>query len=144
LNFASSGFSVSGAEFVTYEITYAWDPSDIRSLDDVLLVDSPVAPGLAKIDTTGCKGAKFTPLCGTSTVSLTVFHDGITFVPFASAPIVPPETILGVRNVITLEANGAAADFASFENHIVLPEPAALWLTAPVLAWLGRRRLKRG
>jgi hypothetical protein len=54
LNFASPGFSLAGADFATYDLIFTWDPSDIRSLEDVLFFDSPVAPGFVEIETTGC------------------------------------------------------------------------------------------
>jgi hypothetical protein len=128
LNFSSSAFSVSGADFITFQIRYIFDPADIRSLEDVMRVASPVAPGLAQIDTFGCLGFGYTPGCAGSEVHLVVSHNGITFIPVDQAAISPPQTILGIRNVIDLQANGASADFDSIENAIYLPEPAT-WVT---------------
>jgi hypothetical protein len=146
LNFASDGFSVTGNESVTYELIYTFDPSDIRSLDDVLYVDSPVAPGFVVIDTTACLGASFSPLCPTVLAPpIQVSHDGVTFVAFDSTPIIPPQQVLGVRNVIHLNGGGTgSADFASFENRVeAVPEPGAAWLGGLGLAlvlYLQRRQ----
>ena len=143
LNF-SAAFSVTGSEFETYEIRYIFDPNDIRSLEDVMTANSPVAPGLASVDTFGCLGSGYAPNCPGPEVSLNVFHNGVMFVPVDQAAVVPPQVILGIRNVIDLQANGASADFTSIENAVYLvPEPAT-WITvlagSAILAL--RRRLR--
>ena len=129
LNFSSPMFSVTGSDFGTYEVTYIFDPSDIRSLEDVMTVSSPVFPGVATVDTFGCLGSGYIPNCPGTEVQLTVFHSGTTFDLLDRTAISPPQNILGIRNVIDLKANGASADFDSFENAVYLPEPAT-WITA--------------
>ena len=142
LNF-SANFSVTGSEFETYDIRYIFDPTDIRGLEDIMTAFSPVAPGLAQVDTFGCLGSGYAPTCPGTEVQLTVFHDGNTFVSLDQTPIFPLQNILGIRNVIDLQANGASADFDSIENAIYLPEPAT-WITvlagSAILAL--RRRLR--
>jgi len=131
LTFASTGFSVTGAEFVTYQLGYTIDPHPILSgFDDVLNVDSPVFPGLASITTDLCVGAAFT---GTSCLfpgvadAVQVFHNGIV-AQLVDSTTFAPVALLGVLNTIELQANGASADFASVTNTVsIVPEPAT-WL----------------
>ncbi len=142
LNF-SAAFSVTGSEFETYEVRYIFDPSDIRSLEDVMTAFSPVAPGQAIVDTFGCLGSGYIPNCPGTEVHLTVLHDGITFTPLDQNPIFPLQSILGIRNVIDLQANGASADFTSIENAVYLPEPATwIMVFAGSVVLALRRRLR--
>jgi hypothetical protein len=148
LKFSSSAFSVAGADFATFEVRYIFDPADIRSLEDIMTASSPVAPGLARVDTFGCLGSGYVPSCPGAEVHLIVFHNGISFVDTDQQSIAPPQSILGIRNVINLQANGAFADFDSIENAVYLPEPGS-WATvlaalAAVLVFRRRFQISRG
>jgi hypothetical protein len=141
---SSGGFSVAGDEFATYEIRYVFDPTDIRSLEDVMGVLSPVAPGKATIDTFVCPGGGF-PSCNAEALSIRVFHHGTEFDLRDSVKIDPPQRIVGVRHLIDLQANGASADFESLENAVfVVPEPATWMLMlagSALLSGLSRLRI---
>ena len=148
LSFFSAGFGVSGSEFVTYLLAYTVDPHPILTFSDELLTNTPIAPGIVSITTNLCLTAPFAgAVCPGSTASVTVFHDGVTSQPFDSVafPPVPPVNVLGVRNEISLQANGALADFSSLTNSVgFVPEPGS-WLTAAsalaaILFIRGRRR----
>jgi hypothetical protein len=143
---SSDRFSVTGDEFARYRIDYVFDPTDIRSLEDVMGTLTPVAPGTATVDTFVCKGAPFGPECTTETLQITVFHRGTEFDLQDSTLIDPPQRIVGVRHVIDLQANGASADFRSLENAVfVVPEPATwmLMLGGSALLALRARRRRR-
>jgi hypothetical protein len=144
LSFTSGGFNVVNTGFVSYIITYTEDPSgDIRSMDDVL--DDPVtAPGVGRIDSLGCLGASFSPTCPTSTVSVSVFDDGIApqltkSVNFAGVHI------LGVQDTISLDGHGTGSvSMNGFGGSSFIPEPSTMWLGLPVagLVFARRARLK--
>jgi hypothetical protein len=124
LNFASSGFVVTGAQSVQYLIGYTLDPSDpIQSMDDVMDPPSAVI-GFAKVTTADCLGAAWTagPTCSTgNTVTLNVFDsNGAT--QFTDSKTFAPVFILGVRNTIDLEAMNGSASFDSFGNTSTVPE----------------------
>jgi hypothetical protein len=144
LTFSSTGFSVVGSEFVTYQAGYTADPHPIiHGFDNALVADSPTFPGLVSITTDLCLGAAFT---GTSCLapgvpdSVNVFHNGVTTQLF-DATAFAPLAVLGVLNTIDLQANGANADFDSFTNTTVLvPEPAGALLIASGLLGLGLLR----
>ena len=145
LTFSSSAFDVSGSDHAEYLLAYTWDPGDIRSLEDILNTSTPVFPGLAKITTDACEDAAFSgSICGTTTATVVVSHDGITPHLTDTVFFSPPVGILGIRNDILLEANGASSEFSSFSNQLTLPEPSSLveGLTALALICLGIR-LKR-
>jgi hypothetical protein len=61
---------------------------------------------------------------------------------FDSVSIIPPQTVVGLRNTFTLDANTTgSADFAAFQNQITLiPEPATSLMAAAGLIWLAARR----
>ncbi len=145
LDFTSPDFTVSGSTSTVYLLAYTWDPGDIRSLEDILNANSPVPPGFAQITTVDCRDAAFIgSTCPTSTDTLIVNDDGITLNSPASVSFSPPVGILGIRNTIQLDGNGASSEIGGFENRITLPEPSAalpLLLLAPLL--LRRLRLKR-
>jgi hypothetical protein len=150
LQFSSNGFSVTGNQFVNYLLGYTWDPTaDIRSLDDVL--DNLVTPpGLASLTTHACVGAAFNgPNCSTFLATLTVFDDGVSPRLFDRVSF-PPVAVVGIRNTIDLEANGASASFNAFANDVSLPEPAPALPVAAALMLIGifvfanRRRSSAG
>ena len=126
LNFASDGFVVTGSESVQYLVAYTWDPTDdIQSIDDILDPPFAVPPGFARVTTDACLNAAFSgAVCSTSVVSISVVQDGISpqlfaAVSFSGVPVV------GVRNIIDLQANGGSAGFDSLSNEVaIVPEPA--------------------
>jgi hypothetical protein len=146
---SSAGFSVTGAQSITYLLAYNIDPHPIiRVFEDELFTETPVFPGLASVTTGLCVGAPFggtllLPTCAGTPASVTVFHNGTTsdltdFVSFS------PVADLGVRNTITLAANGASANFTSLANTAqVIPEPATLLLLGSAFVALGSPRRRR-
>jgi hypothetical protein len=137
--FSSTGFHVTGSDFVTYRLAYVADPIDIRGLEDILDVNDqsfsftaaafskPVSPGSVQIDTDGCLGAAFGPTCPFSTVTFSVFDNGITS-RLQNSAFFSSQSIVGIRNTISLNANGAIADFNGFTNGSIVPEPATALL----------------
>jgi hypothetical protein len=120
VQFASTGFLVTGTGFVNYLIGYTWDSIPIRGMGDVL------DPGTVDILTNGCVGAAFVgSSCSGSPVSVDVNLGQLTdFVAFS------PTGILGIRNNISLNANGGTASFDGIESDAyVIPEPASLLLS---------------
>jgi hypothetical protein len=145
LAFASSGFSVTGSGFVTYLLAYSIDPHPILGgFDDFLIADSPTFPGLASITTDLCLGALFIEGCSEpgTPESLRVFHNGITS-QLTDGVTFPPLALIGVRNTIELQANGANADFLGFSNGVTstVPEPGSWLLIGSGL--LGARLFRR-
>jgi hypothetical protein len=143
LNFASGGFSVTGSESVQYLLAYTWDPTDdIQSLDDIMDPPFAVPLGFAKVTTDACLNAAFSgPVCSTSTVSISVFQDGVSPQLFAAVSF-SPVPVLGIRNVIDLEAKGASAGFDSLTNEVaIVPEPSTA-LTGLVMIILLAVRLR--
>ena len=140
LKFSSTDFNVSGSEFVSYLLAYTVDPHPILTFEDVLQLNSPVFPGIASVNTDLCLHAPFAgAVCPTSTANVTVFDNGITSQPVDAVafPPIPPVHILGVRNEILLQANGASSEFSSFTNTVgFVPEPAGWLLAGPALAAL--------
>jgi hypothetical protein len=153
LMFSSGGWSVGAMGKVVYVITYTEDPSgDIRSMDDVL--DDPVVvPGIGRVDTLGCLGAAFSGgICSMSTVSVSVFDDGIAPVKMASTNFAGVH-ILGIQQTVTLASStsgtglgSGSASITDFGGQSFVPEPSTVWLAAAsVLALVLARqtRLKR-
>jgi hypothetical protein len=146
LTFASTGFSVSGTEFATYQVGYTIDPHPILSgFEDVLDVSSPVFPGLVSITTDLCLGSAFT---GTSclfpgvTDAVQVFHNGIA-AQLVDNTTFTPLALVGLLNTIALQANGASADFDRVTNTVsIVPEPTTWLLIGSGL--LCSRLLRRG
>jgi hypothetical protein len=142
LTFSSAGFSVTGTEAITYEVSYNVDPHPILfGFAIEMETFTPVAPGIADIDTQLCIGAPFTPACAGTPAVLNVFHAGTTSDLFDSVAFGSAVADVGVRNAISLTANGASADFDNFSNTLRVPEPAALWLIA--LGVVGRTLARR-
>src|SRR5206468_1368119 len=101
LEFKSTGFSVTGTQFVNYLIGFTWDPTgDMRNASDIL------DPGTSDIITDLCVGVAFAgAVCGGTPLSLHVFQGGgpsqlTDSVDFA------PTGIVGVRNNIALSSSG--------------------------------------
>ena len=146
LDFTSSGFNVSGTGFATYIIRFTEDPDgDIRSLDDVLN-DPVMIPGVGRVDSLGCLNAAFSPTCPTSTVSVSVFDDGIA-PQLKNSITFPGVPVLGVQHTISLDAHGTGSvSINGFTSQSQIPEPSTCWLAVPpvlALILLRKSRLKR-
>jgi len=133
LEFQSSGFSVTGSQFVNYLIAYTWDPTgDMRGASDIL------DPGTSDIVTDLCIGAAFGvgPSCAGTPGSLHVFQGGgpsqLTDTTFFA-----PVAVLGMRNNIALTSNGS---FNSIENDVFIPEPGTVGVVMAGLVGLALRR----
>jgi hypothetical protein len=140
LRFNYGGFTVTGSDLLRFTIEYVWDPSDIRTVEDVLETNSPVFPGEARVDTQVCPGSGFP--CTSQVLRMFVQDNGMIQKHFDSVSIIPPQTVVGLRNTFTLDANTTgSADFAAFQNQITLiPEPATSLMAAAGLIWLAARR----
>jgi hypothetical protein len=148
LNFASTGFAVSGFQAVRYDISYIVDPPPviINGFEDRLETFTPVAPGEVDVLTNVCTSSG---TCPPGTIaSLYVYHDGYSSDPHDAVSF-PLTNYLAVSNLINLQANGATADFSSLSNQVnivpqAVPESASLVFTVSgVLALaMGRRRAR--
>jgi hypothetical protein len=146
LNFASTGFTVTGSGSVQYLIGYTWDPSNpIQSMDDFMDPPSAVL-GFAKVTTVGCLGSAWTagPTCPTSSTATVQVFDNNGVTQFSNSVSFTPVFVLGIRNTVDLQALGGSASFDSFSNEIVLPEPATWGCCAAGLALLAARLRRVG
>ena len=157
LSITSTGFSVTGSQFVTYDIRYNVDPPPdiIIGMDDDLLTNTPVAPGFVNVVADLCIGGRwsvssFTGLriCGEpgTTTSLNVFHNGTPTgtVQLFDGVRFPGVHILGIDNKITLNANGASSQILGLSNStITTPEPATAGLLLAGFALMAFRRSSR-
>jgi hypothetical protein len=141
--FSDSGFSVTGAEEIEYELAYIVDPPPIifRFADDLETL-TPVAPGVVQITTEVC--ATVGVICPPGTiVNVTVFHDGVNF-KLSDSAVFPLSNFLEVVNRITLNANGASADFKALTNtSTFVPEPGTAIVAGAGLAALLAIRSRR-
>jgi hypothetical protein len=147
--FTSSGFSISGTQFVQYRIDYTVDPLPpvIIRFEDDMIAESPVAPGTADITTDLCVNSLFgdvTPCAAGGTfLSLNVFHHGTpTDKKLFDQVMFPGTNLVDVRNTITLAANGATSQIDGFGNVTGLPEPGAYVLAGSGLLALLLRRVR--
>jgi hypothetical protein len=125
LKFTSPKFDVSGSDTAKYLLAYTWDPGDVRGMEDIMDANSPTFPGFASVTTLACKDAAFTAaVCPTSTATLTVSDNGVTANLADSTTFSPPIGIVGLRNTLELDANGARSQITGFSNVLNLPEPA--------------------
>ena len=135
LEFQSSGFAVTGTQFVNYLIGYTWDPSgDMRNASDIL------DPGNVDILTDLCINAAFVNQnCPGSTHTLHVFQNGSSSQLTDSFDFAPTG-LLGIRDNISLSSNGS---FNSIGNQVLIPEPDSIVLAVAALSMLAalRRRL---
>jgi hypothetical protein len=133
LRFSSDGFRVSGFEGVVYELAYIVDPPPIifRFMDE-LLTETPVFPGRVDIQTTVC--STIGVICPPGTISrLNVFHAG-TSSNLSDQVLFPLANYLDIRHEISLQANGASADFTGLGNRAgVVPEPGTYGMAAVAL-----------
>jgi hypothetical protein len=148
LNFFSTRFAATGSEFVTYLLAYTVDPHPIITFSDELQVESPKFPGLVSVTTDLCLNAPFTPSCLGSPAAVMVFDNGISaqFLDSVVFPPIPPGNLLGIRNNVSLQANGSSADFSSLTNSVgFVVEPTDTLLTGSGLLgllWCFARRLR--
>ena len=100
------------------------------------------ALGFANVTTVGCLNAAFVGgTCSTSTVSVTVFdNNGST--QFTDSVSFSPVPVVGIRNIIDLQAKGGSASFDSLSGGLVVPEPAT-WLYGAAALTLLAARLRR-
>lgn len=149
VRFSSSGFAVTGEQASNYFLSYLIDPPPviIRGFEEDMETFTPVAPGTADIFTSLCVGGTFDGdgCFGDEFRSLSVFHHGEAREPQTHASVVfeKPTNIVDVLHHISLNANGASADFSALSNGILLndiPEPATLALIGGGLALLGLLR----
>jgi hypothetical protein len=132
VDFDSTGFSVSGTQFVNYDIGFTWDPTgDMRSAADIL------DPGTTDILTDLCIGAAFTPLCSGTPHTLHVFQGGGPSQLFDSFDFGTTVSVLGVVNHINLNNNGS---FDGIINEVFIPEPGSTALTVVGLLVLASQR----
>jgi hypothetical protein len=74
---------------------------------------------------------------------LHVFHEGIT-ADLHDDAFPPLSSYLTVENMVDLQANGAIAEFSSFENRIgYIPETASVLLFPAGLLFIAGLRLRR-
>lgn len=146
LAFTSAGFSVTGSQFVTYQIGYTIDPHPILfGFEEFMDASSPVFPGTATVSTSLCIGAAFigTTCSGVLDSSVQVFHNGNT-TQLADGTNFTPTAILGVLHTISLFANGASSDFNGVTaSTTTTPEPATLVLIGSGLFGAGLLRRRR-
>ena len=140
LTYSSSGFSVTSGQSIQYLLTYTIDPPPpiIHGFDMSFDVDGPTAPGMDTITSVECLNSAFTgAVCPTSTVTQTVFDNGITFSRDSYAPFPGYFTTMGDRTTITLDAStGGTANFTSLSETAVTPEPASGLLAGLTLVLL--------
>jgi hypothetical protein len=148
LNFASNGLSVDAGQEAIYTIAFQVDDPPIIHGWDLEFSDPVSFPAVITISSEECLGAGFVgAVCPTSsTVTNTVFDNGITSVLDDEMFFAPQRTV-GELTTITLDARkGGSASFTSFtETAIVMtPEPSSVMLLAAcglILVFLARRLL---
>jgi hypothetical protein len=140
----SMGFSVTGTQFVNYNINFTWDPVVVGA-EDQMFASTPVFPGTATVVTSLCAGSTFGLGCPPATNTLKVFSDGN---PADAIPTdittFPAVTVVGTQSVVSLFANGASSEITGFTNSVFTPEPGALVFAATGLLALWLRRLRSG
>lgn len=148
VRFSSSGFAVTGEQASNYFLSYLIDPPPviIRGFEEDMETFTPVAPGTADIFTRLCAGGTFDGegCFGDQFAGLSLFHHG-TGEPQTHDSVIfeKPTNIVDVQHHISLNANGASADFSALSNGILLndvPEPATLGLIGAGLAMLSLLR----
>jgi hypothetical protein len=148
LTYSSNGFSVTSGQSIQYLLTYTIDPPPpiIHGFDVSFDVDGPTAPGLDTTTSVECLDAAFTgTTCPTSTVTQTVFDNGITSSRDSTVALPGFFTTLGDRTTITLDASmGGTANFTSLTESAITPEPATGVLAGTLILVLlvFQRRLK--
>jgi hypothetical protein len=146
LNFTSAKFNIAFPDSAKYLLTYTWDPGDLRSLEDIMNSNTPVAPGSATITTDTCPDAAFVgATCVNPIQTITVSHDGITPNLIASTIYNPSVGTLGIRDTIFLDAStGGSSEITGFQNVAFVPEPSTLGIGLLSLgAVICRSRLNR-
>jgi hypothetical protein len=144
LKFTSPRFDVSGADMTRDLLAYTWDPGDVRGLEDIMYANSPTFPGFASVNTLACKDAAFVgAVCPTSTASLMVSDNGLVANLTDSTTFIPSIGIVGIRNTLELDGNGARSQITGFSNVIFTPEPAN-WATGLIALGLLLARIISG
>jgi hypothetical protein len=147
LTYSSDGFSVTSGQFIQYVLSYTVDPPPpiIHGGSLSFDVDGPTFPGLDDITSVQCLDAAFNgAVCPTSTVTQSVFDNGLTS-SFSSTVAFGPVSTLGNRTTITLDAtSGGSANFASFTETVITPEPSFGVAVAAITLLLACKRLKGG
>jgi hypothetical protein len=146
-NGSGTKFSVTGTQFVQYQITYTIDPLGPRPLPRLLNMrrDPTVAPGNATVTVNYCVGAAF-GISGCPTLDVVSFHVtdlGTSSTLLAEASLPGGVTVFGVQEIIDLNGHGTGtAEFGSFRD-VNIPEPRSIPLLAIALLCLwqfSRRR----
>lgn len=149
-NTPATGFTVSGSQFVKYDLGFNWDPVVIGA-EDELDANTPTFPGTATVTTDLCNGQAFggvmCPTPGSPTNTVQVFSDGHLgdAVPFNSTVLTPIDVNpgkIGTFSVVDLEANGAQSTITGFSTDIFAPEPGTWLLMAAGFVALGFLRRK--
>lgn len=148
LNYASSGYNLTAGQSVNYLLTYTVDPPPpiIWGMELDMITNTPVAPGTATVTSVECVGAAFVgSVCGTSTVTNTVFHNGGTSFHLTDVEPIPATTTIGDRTTIVLDAtSGGSSSFTSFTEAVLIPEPGTLGLSGLALGLVLLRRRRAG
>jgi hypothetical protein len=147
LNYASAGFSVTAGQSIQYLLAYTIDdPPIIHGFELEMFTDPPVFPGIAQIDSLSCVGAAFlgTSCSGTTRLN-SVFDNGASASHLDTEFFGSPAITVGNRTTITLDAtSGGSANFESFNELAIVPEPESFWLiSSSLLLLLWPRRAPR-
>jgi hypothetical protein len=132
VQFNSTGFSVTGPQFVNYDIGFTWDPTgDMRSASDIL------DPGTADILTDLCVGDTLPACTFGTTHTLHVSQGGGPSVLTDSFDFPSTTGLVDVLNHIDLNNSGS---FNGIADLVFIPEPGAARLAVAGLLMLAAQR----
>jgi hypothetical protein len=145
LQYSSGGFSVTAGQSIQYLLTYTVDPEPpiIHAFEVLFDVDGPTSPGSDTISSLECQDSAFSgATCPNSTISQTVFDNGVTFSHNNTFIFGSSLMTLGDRTTITLDAtSGGTANFTSLTETVITPEPSLGLLVAVLgVLMIGLRR----